>query len=280
MGLTAAVRWHSARTSEASGIAIELDLSDEMQRLPREVEVALFRVAQESLENVRRHSESPTASVRLAGRDGQVLLEVRDQGKGAPHAITKHDAGISEVGVGVAGMRERLRQLGGQLQIESDGQGTVVKAVVPLGMPPAKVHSADSPMRVLVVDDSGAVRQGVRALLGDDPGLDVVGEAANGREAIQRAVDLRPDLIILDIAMPEWDGLEAARKLAAIAPKVRILAFSQDGSVEMVRAARKAGAHGYVLKSEAARDLMPAVKSVSQGESFVSSRIGQRYESV
>jgi PAS domain S-box-containing protein len=280
MGLTAAIRWHSARTSEVSGIAIELDLPDEMPRLQREIEVALFRVAQESLENVRRHSGSATASVRLAGSDGQVLLEVRDQGRGAPHAITKHDAGISEVGVGVAGMRERLRQLGGQLQIESGEHGTTVKAVVPLGVRPGKVRSTDSPMRVLVVDDSGAVRQGVRALLGDDLGLDVVGEAANGREAIQRAVELEPDLMILDIAMPELDGLEAARKVAAIAPNVRILAFSQDGSVEVVRAARKAGALGYVLKSEAARDLMAAVKALSRGESFISSTIAERLESV
>lgn len=282
MGLETAIRSHTARACEVSGIAIEIDFPEEMPRLPREIEVALFRVVQESLENVRRHSGSPTANVRLARLDGQVVLEVKDQGSGAPHAITKSDLATADTGVGVAGMRERLRQLGGRLEIESAGHGTTVKATVPLETwrQPGKERDPDSPVRVLVVDDSGAVRGGVRALLGGDPHLQIVGEAANGREAIQRAMDLDPDLILLDLAMPELDGLEAARRMAAVAPSVRILAFSQDGSREMVHAARKAGALGYVLKSDAARDLVPAVMAVSRGKPFVSSAIAKNSEPV
>jgi circadian clock protein KaiB len=152
--------------------------------------------------------------------------------------------------------------------------------VVPLGIrKESKQPGAESPLRVLVVDDSAAVRGGVRALLGGDPQLEVVGEAANGREAVQRTLELQPDIILLDVTMPEMDGLEATRKMAVIAPHVRILAFSQDESSQTVRAARKAGALGYVVKSDAAQDLMPAVKAVSQGKSFVSSTIASRHDS-
>ena len=276
MGLVAAIRWHTARAGEVAGIEISHDLPAEMARLPREIEVAMFRVLQESLENVRRHSGSPVASVRLALQDGSVLLEVKDQGRGAPPEILA-TSNPTVVGLGVAGMRERLRQLGGQLEIESGVQGTTVRAITPMAdrREPGPSRDADSALRVLVVDDSAAVRGGVRALLEGDAHLQVVGEAANGREAIQKTLEVQPDLIILDIAMPEMDGLEAARKICAIAPEVRILAFSQDESQSIASEAQRAGALGYVLKSDAAQDLMPGVKAVGQGKAFLSSTIAR-----
>jgi PAS domain S-box-containing protein len=276
MGLMAAIQSHTARTSEISGIAISHELPADMPRLPREIEVALFRVLQESLENVRRHSGSPVASVRLARQDNEVLLEIEDQGRGfSPERLLRSEPNSN--GLGVAGMRERLRQLGGNLQIASGARGTRVKAVVPLGGRKAsgKPRRGEPPLRVLIVDDSAAVRGGVRALLEDSDYLEFVGEAANGREAIEKAVELQPDLILLDIAMPEMDGLEAARQLSTVAPRVRILALSQNESPHTVREAQKAGALGYVLKSDAAQDLLPAIRAVGEGKTFFSSSIAR-----
>lgn len=272
MGLVTAIQWHAARTSEVAGIEVTLEVPADMVRLPREIEVALFRVLQESLENVRRHSGSKVASVRLVRQDDEVLLEIKDQGRGVPaELLTKSDPNVA--GLGVPGMRERVRQLGGGLEIESGAGGTRVRAVVPLGgrKLSGRGHGVDPALRVLVVDDSAAVRGGVRALLEGDAYLEVVGEAADGREAIQKTFELQPDIIILDIAMPEMDGFDAARKMCAIAPKVRILAFSQSESETIAQEARKAGALGYVMKSDAARDLIAAVKAVGQGKTFLSS---------
>ena len=133
MGLVAAIQWHTARTSELSGIDITLNLPTDLGRLPNEIEIALFRVFQESLENVRRHSGSPVAKVRLVREKARVVLAIEDQGRGAPPGVlTDANKMLAGLGVGVAGMRERMRQLGGRLEVESGGQGTRVTATVPL----------------------------------------------------------------------------------------------------------------------------------------------------
>ena len=133
IGLIATIEWHSKQVSEVSGINVSLDLPAEFKRLPEDIETALFRILQESLENVRRHSGSPVADVRLIQRQQTVVLEVRDQGHGAPSGLlTNVDRNVAGLGVGVVGMRERLRQLGGRLEIESGASGTLVRAIVPV----------------------------------------------------------------------------------------------------------------------------------------------------
>jgi PAS domain S-box-containing protein len=280
MGLVAAIQWHAARTSEVTGIKVKLDLPAEVPRLPRETEVALFRVLQESLENVRRHSGSPVAEVRLKAQEDNVLLEIIDEGHGAPAGLLNGSGGsVTGLGVGVAGMRERLRQLGGLLEVESGPTGTIVRATVPASARTDAESSRrpGSSLGVLIVDDSPLVRRSVRELLSADPLLAILGEAADGREAIQKAVELQPDIVLLDLSMPMMDGLEAGRKMGVVVPHVRILAFSQDDSRKTVQEARTAGALGYVLKSDAARDLMTAVRAVGEGRAFLSSSIAQQF---
>ena len=133
VGLMAAIRWHSRRMSEMSGIHITLDLPAGLERLPEDIEIALFRIVQESLENVRRHSGSSVARVRLTRQDEKIVLEIEDQGHGASAGVlSSADHNVAGLGVGVAGMRERMRQLGGQLAIESSRRGTTVTATVPV----------------------------------------------------------------------------------------------------------------------------------------------------
>ena len=126
-GLESALRWYVEGFAQRSNIAVDVRASENLGRLPSEVEIALFRVVQESLTNVHRHSGSRVANVHIARDAEWVALEIRDEGRTAP--VGKK---IFSPGVGILGMRERLRQLGGKLEIHSDEAGTLIRALVPL----------------------------------------------------------------------------------------------------------------------------------------------------
>lgn len=124
-------------------------------------------------------------------------------------------------------------------------------------------------MRVLIVDDHEVVRRGVRNLLQERTDHEICGEAIDGQDAIKRAHELRPDLIVMDISMPRLNGLEATRAIRSTLPSCEVVALSQHESAEMVRQALKAGARGYVIKSSVGKDLITALGRVSQHETFV-----------
>jgi len=131
-GLVGAIRWYVNGYIKRSGIRIEVDVVHEIGRLPSEVETALFRIVQECLTNVRRHSGSSSADIRLRREEDEVVLQIRDHGRGMPKIdLTESDGPVSP-GVGIAGMRQRLRQLGGVLEIESSNRGMLVTAKVPI----------------------------------------------------------------------------------------------------------------------------------------------------
>jgi DNA-binding NarL/FixJ family response regulator len=128
-------------------------------------------------------------------------------------------------------------------------------------------------LRIMVADDHEVVRRGVKALLENQPGWKVVAEAENGRQAVERAEHLRPDIAIVDISMPEVDGLSAARQLRQMCSDIEVLVLTYHDSPQMVRKAFETGARGYVLKSDAGFDLVAAVEAVRQHKSFVSPRL-------
>ena len=121
---------------------------------------------------------------------------------------------------------------------------------------------------VLLVDDHSLVRRGFRRLLEDEPDIEVVGEASDGMEAVEKAGQLLPDVMVLDVTMPRMNGLEACRAIRRSLPKLEILFVTQHDSPQMMREALDAGARGYVVKSNAARDLLEAVEAVSQHRTF------------
>ena len=127
-----------------------------------------------------------------------------------------------------------------------------------------------SSVRALVVDDFEPFRRFVHSTLIQRPDLQVIGEATNGLEAVQKAEALKPDLILLDIGLPGLSGIEVARRIRQVSPKSKILFVSQESASDIVREALDFGASGYVLKARSATDLLAAVDAVLEGRLFVS----------
>lgn len=122
---------------------------------------------------------------------------------------------------------------------------------------------------ILLADDHAVLRAGLRALLAAEHDLEVVGEAANGREAVELALQLRPDVVVMDLAMPEMSGLEATRRITAELPNTRVLALTMHAEEQYLLELLQAGGSGYVLKRSADTELMEAIRAVSRGEAFL-----------
>jgi len=127
-----------------------------------------------------------------------------------------------------------------------------------------------------VVEDFEPFQRVIRSMLQERPELQVIGEVSDGLEAVQKAEELQPDLILLDIGLPTLNGIEAARRIRKVAPKSRILFLTQEPSADVVQEALSLGAAGYVLKVRAGSDLLAAVDAVLQGKQFVSSGLADQ----
>jgi DNA-binding NarL/FixJ family response regulator len=130
-------------------------------------------------------------------------------------------------------------------------------------------------LRILIADDHGLVRRGARGVLQSRRGWRVVGEAANGREAVEKTIKLKPDVAIIDISLPELDGVEAVRQVRAAVPETKVLVLTMHESDQMVQRALDAGAHGYILKSDLTDSLLKAVRAVVEGRLFLAPKISE-----
>jgi two-component system nitrate/nitrite response regulator NarL len=132
---------------------------------------------------------------------------------------------------------------------------------------------ATSSLRLLVADDFEPFRRVVASILQERPELQIVCEVSDGLKAVQRAEELQPDLILLDIGLPNLNGIEAANRIRQVAPGTKIIFLTQNSDKEIVAAALRTGAHGYVLKKDAGRELLAGVAGVLAGNDFVSSGV-------
>jgi DNA-binding NarL/FixJ family response regulator len=131
------------------------------------------------------------------------------------------------------------------------------------------------PIRLLVADDHEIMRKGIRSLLEAQPGWQVTAEASDGREAVEKAREIKPDVTVLDISMPSLNGLEAARQMIKNDARAKILILTQHESDPLIREVLDAGARGYVLKSDASRDLITAVNAVRSNKTFFTAKVAQ-----
>jgi len=130
-----------------------------------------------------------------------------------------------------------------------------------------------TPLRIVIVDDHAVVRRGVRAILESQPGWEVSAEATTGREAVELVKRLRPDVVVMDLSLPELNGLDATRQILKDAPETEVLVLTMHHSEELARDVLKAGARGYVLKSDAEENLIAAVDSLRQHKPFLTSTV-------
>jgi DNA-binding NarL/FixJ family response regulator len=132
-----------------------------------------------------------------------------------------------------------------------------------------------APFRILLADDHEVVRAGLRALLEEQNGWEVVAEAVDGRDAVEKATKLKPDVVVIDIAMPSLNGLEAVRQIVKSVPSTKVLVLTMYDSDPLIQQVLQAGARGYLLKSDAGRDLVSAIEALRRNKTFFTPKVSQ-----
>jgi|SoiMethySBSTD1v2_1073268.scaffolds.fasta_scaffold29177_4 PAS domain S-box-containing protein len=268
-GLPAAITWLADWTRNKYGIEVQVSAAPLANSARKDVRTLLFESVRELLLNAVKHAHAERVSVDLAvDANGMLCITVTDQGIGFEPAEVGEPAKGGPAGWGLFSIRERLTLLGGRFDIESSpGHGARFRLIAPLGAQDTgspqdplshaviglASSSATSPMtvhtlKILIVDDHTAVRRVFRDVLQERVELCVVGEASNGIEAIAQAHALRPDVILMDISMPQMDGVEATRRICAELPAIQILGLSMQVRTEARHPIEHAGASGFFIK--------------------------------
>lgn len=263
-GLSAALEWLARNTLAKYNLNVTLDIDPDAEPVSEEISIFLFQASRELLFNTIKHAQVATANITMRMEDDDnVRVTVSDTGAGFdPKSVTGRGG---KGGFGLFSLRERLELIGGRAVIESaPGQGTSISMIVPRvsihDKTVAEVVAVVKPelrvqvegnggrTRVLLVDDHEILREGMAALLHEYPDFEVIGEASDGILAIEMARHTRPDVIIMDVAMPRLDGIEATRRIKAMNPEIEIIGLSMYGEESMVDTMRSAGASAYLPK--------------------------------
>jgi len=283
-----ALRWLAERWESHFGLRVAIAGELEGPLQPEELEVFLYRSVQELLFNVVKHAGADRAAVTVSMADRRVEITVSDRGRGFDPA-EQEAASESDAGFALFSIAGRIALPGGRMTVDSaPGQGCRVTLSVPSRpaahtrtlavkeAPPAcrpgvtvstvaEVVSEDGgrpAVRVLIVDDHETLRAGVRALLGEERDLAVVAEASDGLQALELAGRHRPDVVLLDVAMPVMDGLEAAAHLRRQHPDLRIIGLSTFTREDMADRMLAAGADAYFCKSDPGVELLAAIRGL------------------
>lgn len=285
-GLAPALEWLGRQVEEEHDLEVEVECDESAQPQSQDTRVLLYQACRELLFNVVKHAETKRCKLAMhhAG-GGSVQVSVCDEGKGFDADRTK-EVGKGD-GFGLFSIRERLELIGGRMEIESiAGQGTCVRLYAPVQMteeqksdtsefhrtlvealeeagPPKPAPHAGKPIRVLLADDHRIIRASLAGLLRNQPGIEVVGQAGDGQEVIEKARALRPDVIVMDVTMPVVDGVEATRTLMTEMPDLAVIALSMHEKEDMQLAMREAGASRYLTKDGPPEMLIAAIRSTA-----------------
>ena len=269
-GLPAALEWLADWTHEKYKLSVEICADPRADSPRKDVRTLLFESVRELLFNVVKYAQTDRVAVALElDAADHLCITVTDQGVGFEPIRLDDRSNAGQVGWGLFRIRERLTLLGGRVDIHSaPGKGTRVRLVAPRDAAHDTVTGAHElshavtdaasaveeipapldALRILIVDDHPAFRRALREFLHQQPRLSVVGEASNGYEAIAHAYTLRPDVILMDIAMPHMDGIEATARIRAELPGLRILGLSMQARNEAASTIERAGADGFFVK--------------------------------
>ena len=242
----------------AIGPAGRVARDGEPRPLATAIELAGYRVVQESLTNTIRYAPGAAATVCLAYRADGIMVEWWMTGLAHYHEAVPAGQGG---GTGLAGLSERTRLLDGRLEAGA-GPGRFRGARIP---------ARPVTIRVLVADDQPVVRAGVATMLGTQPDMNVVGDAANGMEAVAKAALLHPDVVMMDVRMPQLNGIDATRRVVALAPPPpRVVLLTTFDLDEYVFDGLLAGASGFLVKHAPPEEILLAVRAAAVGDALVS----------
>ena|GEM_PF-25345 len=256
------------------GLRISTELEGPVDGLPPEIEVTVFRIVQEAIANIRKHARAQNVDVRLRVTDG-VRLSIEDDGVGG---VTSDES----AGFGLRSMRERAEEIGGHFVVSSrKGEGTNVLLRLDAfsertARPAPRRRTATQRrggrvVRVLIVDDHPMFREALGTSLSKEDDIRVVGDAGTAAEALRAAKRLRPDLVILDMELPDASGTEVARSLVELERPPAVLILSAFADNTQVVAAMKVGARGYLAKSVERDRLLESVRAVANGSTVFDS---------
>jgi PAS domain S-box-containing protein len=289
-GLKAGLEWLARWLREKHGFELQLEAAPDFEVEREDLRILLFQSVRELLLNVLKHARVTSASVGLSREEEDSLkVVVRDKGIGFDSTKRGWDSRITG-GFGLFSIRERLALLGGRFEIESaPRRGTTVTMIAPARGPqpaprplpagaPAREppvagptgvaapisYAQGEPLRILLVDDHPIMREGLALLLEEEPDLQVVGEASGGRAAIRLATELRPDIILMDINMPDMNGIEATRAILAELPDTHVIGLSMYDEADRAAEMLAAGATAYLSKSGPANALLGAIRSTAR----------------
>ena len=276
-GLTAALTWLAARKEEKYLFKVHVRANSDAEPADPDVRALLFEAVRELLLNAVKHSGVREAQLIMRrSKENWTQIIVEDKGKGFdPSAISAHRGG----GFGLFSIQQRLAYLGGRMEVESaPGRGARFVLTIPIGQAAAKEAAAAArdcaavgtwpasaqrgrKISVLLVDDHRIMRQGLSSLLEFEEDIEVVGEAENGRQAVELARQHAPDVIIMDVNMPVMNGIEATRILSRELPQIKVIALSMHAERDTAEAMRQAGAVAYLTKGGPSEDLIAAIRA-------------------
>jgi len=241
-------------------LELKLALADD---LPVDTSQLIYRILQEALTNIAKHARASHVRLLLEEQGQGVHAVVTDDGRG----FLVGEAQVAPGHIGLTSLRERVELAGGWCQIESQpGAGTRVEVWVP----PTPRHGLMTSIKVLIVEDYQLVAEGLRALLEDEPDIEVVGQAASAAEAVRLAQALAADVVLIDYRLPDGSGAEVATAIRRLRPHSALLFLSREDNELARLQALEAGASGYLLKSQAATEVVNAVRRASRGEMLIS----------
>ncbi len=274
LGLLPALEWISDHTLRSNEIAFTIEAEGLDGRLPREIETTLFRIAQEAINNVARHSQATTLTISLLAELEAVTMILCDNGQGftTETGATGHR---HEPSLGIEGMKERASLAGGELFIESKPDiGTTLRVTIPI--PTRKEQGEDMTnqlIRLIVVDDHAIMREGLVKLLEEEPDLQIVGLASTGQEAIDLVHQKAVDVVLLDIVMEDMNGLEAARQILSAKSEIKVIILTMYEEKAFLQEALQVGASGYFLKGSNSTELVQTIRTVHRGGTYLSPKL-------
>lgn len=271
-GLIMGLTWLAEQMKQHHELRVGMTLNVTSVELSEEHAILLFLSVRELLMNIVNHADTTEAALTVDLKQQMLVVTVKDTGRGFDLSA---EPSSPELQFGLFSIRERMEVVGGEFVLTSiPGQGTTATlslAVEPAAAttqspsspntaPPLPSNQAQAqPVRVLMADDHPMVRQGLRAIVEQFDGIQVVGEAADGEEALRLTQSLLPDVVIMDVNMPKMDGVEATRQITATSPNVVVIGLSVHNSLHVLTAMKEAGAAAYLTKDAAPEQLCQAI---------------------